>query len=523
MKQILYIILLALIFVSCDEDFFETAPGDKITDASFWSTKQDFDYAVNTLYHSLPRQQDVAQMEALTDNVDNVNNFEVYADIVQGAGSSLTNVYYNAWKNAYRYISDANYILARVANSSLTNVEKGYIIGQAMYFRAVMHFELAFFFGDVPYVESNMTISEAKSIKPTPRAEIFQKAIADIKQVEPLLGTSRKPLYEKGRITKWGAKAMRARFHLYIGEWQKALEAAKEVEASGEFELYAPDGVDADKKYQQLFQYAGEENKEFIIRRIFKDDVDHHQVYKELAPAINTGRVTVAPLMSLINNYVGTDGLAITDPASSYDPTNPFSNRDPRLKASILRSGEKFDGKVFEPYKEGSPDKMGGTRDVTTTGFTVKKFLNAEDSKKEYKSDCDFGVFRYAEIYLIIAEASLELKKYDDAATYVNKVRKRVEITPLTVPNVLGEDALRKVVRAERRSELAFEGQRNWDIRRWGIAHVVMNGYPQAMKENYKVENLSNIRKFDKNRDYFYAIPKVEIDLNPNIKQNPGY
>ena len=162
--------------------------------------------------------------------------------------------------------------------------------------------------------------------------------------------------------------------------------------------------------------------------------------------------------------------------------------------------------------------------------MNLKKHINLIDKDDSKKSHCDFSVIRLAEILLTYAEAKTELNQLDNSVyKAINDLRDRVGMPH--IPTGLTQDQMRNTVRLERRVELAFEGQRFWDIKRWKIAEVVMNTKVYGVnviddanpadpaKPLYVAE-----RKFNKNRDYLYPIPRKEFELNENLlPQNPGY
>ena len=123
-------------------------------------------------------------------------------------------------------------------------------------------------------------------------------------------------------------------------------------------------------------------------------------------------------------------------------------------------------------------------------------------------------------------EAAIELNQLDDPNIYafLDDIRDRAGMPPVDRTKYSSQEKLRELVRRERRVELAFEGHRLFDIRRWKIAEEVMNGpvygaKPPTSDERYKAQD----RVFNPNRDYLWPIPTTEISTNPAMEQNPGY
>jgi len=179
------------------------------------------------------------------------------------------------------------------------------------------------------------------------------------------------------------------------------------------------------------------------------------------------------------------------------------------------------------------------------SGYHWKKYLDETDIyANPYESELNLILARYAEVLLIYAEAKIENNDIDQSVLdAINQVRQRpsVEMPPVITIN---QSELRKIVRRERKVELAGEGLRYYDIRRWGIAEKAMSrpayGRP---KGSYNIIGIPDIdedgipdygvdadklriiapRSFNPNRDYLWPIPQSEMDINPNLVQNPGY
>ena len=134
---------------------------------------------------------------------------------------------------------------------------------------------------------------------------------------------------------------------------------------------------------------------------------------------------------------------------------------------------------------------------------------------------------RYADVLLMYAEAKNELGQMDESIwnETIRALRERAGFTDADALNYPQGADLRQIIRRERRSELAIEGLRLFDIRRWGTIETVMNGNPHGAK--FAAGNTQYIqldeRKFDAERDYLFAIPQSQRDINKNLTQNPGY
>ncbi|BDD09627.1 membrane protein [Fulvitalea axinellae] len=506
MKRILFAIACALVFTACGDEFFETAPKDKLSDLSFWKTEKDFTLAVNALYPYMEGAGNIG-LEAMSDNAVRNQNWNADYEVSNGSGTDENSIFFNEWKNNYRGISRANTIIERIADAEIDESAKTGLNAQARFFRAYLHFRMAFLFGDAPLIQKPITIDEGRSLTKTSQAELYSFVFSELDAAENNLPESYSD-QDYGRITKGAVQAIKARFYLYVGNWEKAKTEAGKVMGNTMYSL------DPDLSYSELFLYKGENSKEHILQHQYVRDAHECGTYG-YAPIVAGGGSRISPLRSLYDSYLCTDGLPIAD-SPLYDPANSAKNRDPRLTATLLTNGSMFGDKKFDSLDDpDSPDYRGKGFDATRTGLNVRKHINVEDFSDNRKSHCDFAVIRFAEILLTYAEAKVELNQLD-ASVYqsINKLRKRVNMPEVTDGKT--QDELRKIVRLERRVELALEGHRFWDIRRWKASEEVMNTDIFGMDVNGKPLFVAT-RKFNPARDYLYPIPRKELELNKNL------
>ncbi|WP_244228381.1 RagB/SusD family nutrient uptake outer membrane protein [Mucilaginibacter kameinonensis] len=223
----------------------------------------------------------------------------------------------------------------------------------------------------------------------------------------------------------------------------------------------------------------------------------------------------------------------MNDAGSGFDPYHPYDNRDPRLRFSVYVDGDLLpSGIAFKPApNSGTADAIGSTYIASTTGYNIKKYINAEDYANPSNSGINIILLRYAEVLLTLAEAKIELDQIDQSVyDAINTVRNgRSDVKLPNIPTGLTQEQLRQIVRHERTVELAFEGLHLFDIRRWKTAETVMNGpvygitYADASNKLVTVQVVSFNRVFDKSRHYLWPIPQKETYLNPNLKQNPNW
>jgi starch-binding outer membrane protein, SusD/RagB family len=525
-KHIIYsgITGITLGLASCDSNLLETVPNDRLSEDLFWKTEGDAKLAVNSLYTDLD-STNIVSWDGVTDIAHINQSFNVDAYIEAGSYDATSSKIYGEWRKAYRGIRAVNYFLENVdkipgANPAVVNQFKG----EAKALRAYYYIKLAGLYGSVPLVTSSISIDEGRLLVNAPVEEIWNFVEKELTEAAALLPTSYGAA-DKGRVTKGAALGLLARANLYAGRYQKAADAADQVIKLGVYGLY--------DSYEKLFSYAAENNKEVILDKQYLKDVYQHNVFAYLAPySQKNGGSTVVPTKALVDTYETLEGKKITDAGSGYDPAKPYVNRDPRLRFSVFLEGDALpSGITFQPRPTSSTaDAIGSTYIASTTGFNIKKYINTEDFANPTNSGINIILLRYAEILLTYAEAKIELGQIDGSVlAAINQIRNgRADVKQPSI-TATAQAALRDIVRRERAVELAFEGQRLFDIRRWKIAENVMTGpvfgitYPDNTGKLITVQAASSNRVFDPARHYLWPIPQKERDLNPNLKQNPNW
>jgi len=302
--------------------------------------------------------------------------------------------------------------------------------------------------------------------------------------------------------------------------WQKAAAVSKELIDTKAHALYS--------SYANIFNYSvAAYNTEVIFATAAnaRNDIETNNAPVSYDGAL--GRTN--PTQELVDAYEMKTGLPITDPASGYDPANPYLNRDPRLALSIFYNGSVFKS-VAVNTTVGGKDGSDKSINATKTGYYMSKFLSGSATWNQVTNTTvrrPWVIFRYAEILLNYAEAQNEAIG-PDASVYdaINQVRKRAGIANL--PAGLTQSQMRDRIRNERRIELAFEEHRFFDVRRWKIGDQVLAKPVTGMKivsngtlltyQRFTVEN----RVFSE-KNYRYPIPQSEKDKTTKLVQNVGW
>jgi hypothetical protein len=224
------------------------------------------------------------------------------------------------------------------------------------------------------------------------------------------------------------------------------------------------------------------------------------------------------------------NGLPITDPASGYNPDDPYINRDPRLYETARVNGDTYQGRPAELWI-GGRDRTNATNTVAATGYPMRKFILDANAATSYGSVIQWPYLRLAEIYLSYAEASNEFNNGPDAEAYrcVNIIRNRVGLPDL--PASMTKEQFREQCLVERACEFAFEEVRWYDIIRWkreDIFRKRLHGCDitkSGTTLTYKIWELP-ARFWNTSfspKWYLSAIPSGEVLKGYGLVQNPGW
>ena len=233
--------------------------------------------------------------------------------------------------------------------------------------------------------------------------------------------------------------------------------------------------------------------------------------------------------------HVWNGNTKTVNPASGYNPARPYYNRDPRFEATVIHDSTIYHGDLIEMWVTADGNKFGydswkQSSDNPRSSYWMKKFMpEVQPISFNERYTIPWPHIRLAEIYLNYAEAMFELGDEAKTREYINKVRARVGMPG--IPNTVTGDALRQRLYNERRIELAFEGHRFFDIRRWKIANIIENRpiYGMDIIKNLTtgVSTYTPVLLLTKNpwQDKMYLLPveRAEIQRTSPDLQTPGW
>ncbi len=491
---IIFFTILVILFSGCNEDFLERHPSDQVVSEAFWKTSADATMALMGVYSRLYQEPFGTRFrfEVLTDNARSFPQLEVeYNQISEGIVHPTTGGPVSAWyANMYRGISSCNFFLDNIdrVEGIDANVKKQYI-AEVKFLRAWHYFLLQQTYGGVIiYTSVPPTVDEAK-IKQSTSQQVIDFILEDINAAIPDLPNT---VYQ-GRIVKNSAYAFKAKVLLHTQQWAAAANEAKNVISSGLCTLYP--------NYRDLFLSAAQKNNpsEILFSTVYANPNRWHRGGND-----HLVYGTTKPRKELFNAYLCKDGLP-TSQSPLYNPADPTANRDPRCLQTINTTGTRvIEGRTWTYASE---------TDIHWNKF-VEDFWSYHNRDTEL-DDYDIIHLRYADVLLMYAEAQNEAGSAPDISVYnaINAVRFRAGMPD--VPEGLSKNAMREVIRLERRIELAGEGYRWFDLKRWGIANEVLLQVDEPGRGPGTLKMLPH--------QYIWPIPQTDRDQNPNLDQNPGY
>ena len=539
---------------ACDQNFLDVVPTDRVSDASILSDSVLFEAYVTNRYMgvrltdkeaegTLPgfgRGFEYALWSSVTD--ESIYNNDDNTWLIQRGqiAPENTGIAGTFWGRSYRSIREINYALANIDAVPMSAGRRTRLKGELQFIRAFRYHDLLRNYGKVVLLGDK--VYEVSDDLTSP--ELFQRseikagldyAIAQLDEAAALLPASNdNNTWKLGRATKGAALALKSRLALYAasplynaGTWQQAAAAAKAVMDLNKYSLYTGG-------YGSLFTTA--DHQEIIFGRLYAVGARHVCLEISNGPNGYNAWGGNVPMQNLVDDYEMMDGTRITDANTSYDPKNPYKNRDPRFYATILYNGASYRGSTVETFTPGGKDSKDGPSNWNTskTGYYLKKFMNDNlpiDNPWDVAGTQTWIYFRYAEILLNYAEAQNEASG-PDATVYaaVNAIRQRTGVGMPALPAGLTQAQMRERIRNERRIELAFEEHRFYDVRRWKIASTTEsvpaygieigksgNTFTYARKEALTGRSFAD-------KQYWLPIPRTEIQASNNqLEQNPGY
>ncbi|WP_432711789.1 RagB/SusD family nutrient uptake outer membrane protein [Pedobacter sp.] len=502
------------------------------------------------------------------------------SDEAEGASSGAVNTYIqfatgtvnpsiitsDVYKSSFANIRRVNLILKNLSKTKMGNVTKTRVIAEARFLRAYYYFILLEHYGGITLMGDS--VYNATDVIPSTR-NTFQECVDYIVQ-ETQVAAKDLPWIQTGedygRINKAACMALKARVLLYAASplfngggiaqaeplkstvaypsydkerWKKAEDAALEIMNSGNYSLYVNNTTEPGYGFYWVFQLR--KSSELILAKMQGPNRELESVWNP--PTHGVTDPGAYPYLELVNVFGMRNGLEINDPASGYNPQQPYANRDPRFSNTFTRdqslvyhTPELARIPVNIYIDKTSPNNVTSGQDAiykgTPTGYYTFKMLNRDVVGNWFNVSTPrcFPIIRYAEILLNFAEARNEYLGAPDQQVYaaVESIRERAGLSPYKLSTGLTQVQMREIIVRERQKELAFEGHRFFDVRRWKIAEQtdnrLMHGTEPVKTATGTIYNTIEVRKHNFNpRMYLWPIPQTEVAKSNLLLQNPGY
>lgn len=502
MKKILITTFFVIIALSsCKEDFLTVIPQTNLSSVTFFKKEADFQQAVNAAYVPLRAiSNDRAWLlgEMHSDNTYYFRNIlfgateqqEDIADFsIPTANGVTSNTHVtNQYRLDYQIIARTNQILSLIDEVVFPEASKNNIKGQALFLRAYAYFELVRYFGKVPLHLKPVTERLKAALPLASTDELYVQIIKDVTAAGSLLPLKSKQ--EAGRATSGTAKMLLANVFMVQKKWAEAETLLKEIVSSNEYSLM-PDYNDAfstntgnKNNRESIFEAQFLEGAAGLNGNFMYNFLPRPMAPNELLPLAGTsnpqpltGEGNNAPTPNLIANYEAGD-----------------KRKDISI-GLVTISGSLRKDKVF-PY--------------------IKKFVKTHSLHNN--TGTNWPIYRYSEVLLFLAEALTEQNKIADANIFLNQVRARAGLAATTAT---AQTTLREVIYRDRRSELAFENKRWFDLVRTGRAIETITAYGKVVIANpvahYYPEGAVPRSNAFTNISLLYGLPADESALSPHF------
>ncbi|RAV30557.1 RagB/SusD family nutrient uptake outer membrane protein [Sinomicrobium soli] len=530
-------VLLTVLAVSCED--LDLVPENTFTDKNYWTSAARAESMLNTAYSQLFTSGWFFYNEGLSDNAFNGRgDNEGAASIAAGTYDPSLGRIKNEWNERYKGIKSCNLLLENIDRvEEMDGGLRERYKAEARFIRAFQHFQLMTWFGDVPLLDKDPELTEAQTISRTPRTEVLNFILEELDAAAGVLPSNTEYAEkDRGRITRGAVMAFRARVLLYEGRWEEVVETCEALMQGNEYGSYS-----LYPSYDGLFLPENEYNAEDMLSLQYVPVERTWGEFFDMVPISAGARLNaLAPTQELVDSYLMLNGKHIDEAGSGYDEDAPYENRDPRLTHTVVYHGYEWtegDGSShvinIEPGTGGTakPDEYNPGSSASPTGYYIRKYYDPTHVDG-MKSGLNLMLIRYADVLLMYAEAKNELGQLDETVwdNTIRALRERAgfeEAGALDFNSGPGQDGLREVIRNERRTELAMEGLRIFDIRRWRIAEEVLNGWAHGAKFDPASPDdgyiRANLRYFDPGKHYLWPVPRDERQINGNLSQNPNW
>ena len=566
-KYILLLVVIANVMSSCYD--LNQYPHDKLNSGTFWKTEEHAKQGMMGIYNTM-KVGDVFGCYFALDGMADIG-YGMFESVSDGTYSDRTDAIAKKWQCTYEGVARANLLLQNIDNVQMANELKDRYKGEAKFMRALYYFHLMDYFGGVPLYDEATIVSENFSNMKKPRATIEQVYDFILKDLEVAINVL--PIKwdqsNYGRATRGAAVALRGKVKLYAKKYQEAIVDFEEIINDPQGRGY---GYALYDDYAKLFKPDGHASSEmiFAIQNLSGIGTEYGMPFglrMGSRASYGSGWNNFIPTDVLADMYENADGTPfnwdnyipgfkenkavqrktfeafLTKGVVSKYPEDKdkvieiYKNRDPRMNQSIITPYSTYLGWVANKPRlcefvlaNGTNENYGYLRnnrgwfDYLWRKFVPEGDMNGTLTSREHVP-INFPIIRYADVLLMLAECYNETPRgQDKAVVLINKVRQRpsthmpaLNSGPIYLNANTKAEVFERIVH-ERAIELAAEGHRFSDLRRWGLCKE---------KLNFAYDDLLGMDRYKRifvDRDYLFPIPAVEFERNSQLgKNNPGW
>lgn len=561
-------------FTACYD--LDRAPFDQPSSSTFWKNEDQCEQGLMGIYATFKKDDLFGKQFLLDINSDVASGYDQYEALQLGTCTPATGFLNSKWQNGYNTVQAANLAIRSISEApDIDATTRTRLVGEAKFLRALAYFHLMDYFGGLPlYDEKTNLETDINSLLLT-RSSLEETRAFIIKDLQDAAAAGlpdKWPADKYGRATGSSVYALLGKVRLYNKEYNEAITAFEQVLDSKYGHALHPD-------FAELFSPSGKGSSEMIFCIVNSGGVGRNygmpfaffagtrnsfgscwnntvpsttlgEMYEykdgrpfdwdELFPGFNANTDVRERVLRVTVNNAGTAILNMPEEAQKVK--DMYEQRDPRFAATVIAPYMIYKGWYSNAPKDMlfvfAKNESGGIMNLNEANGFMRNNRGGWETyfwKKfipEYNWDgaitdrahtpVNYPVIRLADVYLMLAECYNETGDRVKAVEYINRVRARAGVAAINSgPDYLAaqtkDEVFRRIFR-ERAFELANEGLRDSDLRRWRLSHQLLN------KDDYGITGKRLFtRVFKENRDYLWPVPADEIDRNKKLEQNPGW
>jgi len=498
--KIIFACLISLVLLSCEGQLDQVNP-NQATEAIFWQTEEDFNLALTSCYAPLKNgtnggyygTRGVMLRIARADDVEFRNDIADVYTVHRFTNSNTNSLVQGMFYQLYNALYRTNSIFQELEKSNFSTEFVNEVRGEALFIRGYYLFVLGKEFKDVPL---RMIASQDPSTFPlakSPQSDVYKQAIEDLKEAANLLPLTN----QNGKPTKGSALAFLGKIHLYMENWQEAKNALEPLTQS-------PYSYKLVEDFYWNFDEEHEYNEESIFE-VIMDDLGGDDVWGD-GENINSTQSTSRSKEYAASEVGGWYEATPTQNMMDMFRTEKAKDGDFDYRAKVSAAWN-YEGCMY--YMRSFQDLFIGDRLNTHWILKYQNWKTREREVSPPKSYINDRAMRYADVILMLAEAEMELNNLSAAVGYLNQIRERANLNSYS--GGLTKEAIKADLIHQRAIEFFVEGERFYDLRRWGL-----------LKEALQKQDPSRYANFS-DKFYYFPIPAKELQTNELCTPSDGW